>query len=159
HDLEHGRSTLGAPSTVVRATELSEDAIVSGLRSGRAFVRSLPDARLFVDLTASTPNATATMGGSIAPGPGTLCVRGRGAAGMRCEWMRRGVLLRSSVIRQNDWIDTIAVDAARDDWFSVIVRHGRTAALISNAIYVGDNRYPASPRNSQKRPADNTIDA
>jgi hypothetical protein len=136
HDLEHGAAAIGAPSTVVWASELSEDAIVDGLRSGRVFVRVRPDPRLFIELTASTAATTATMGGSIVPGRTTLCARIRGAAGMQCAWMRRGTLLRSSVIHGSDCLRTIVVDTVAGDWFAAIIRSGDAPVMITNPIYV-----------------------
>ena len=140
HDLTHGAATVGAPSTVVWASELSEDAIVKGLQSGRAFVRVRPDPRLFVDLTAATGRARAMMGGSVPPGRVRLSVQVSGAAGTRCEWMRRGALMQSVTVRRSEWSETLAVDATPDDWFAVIIRTGDAPEMITNPIYVEANR-------------------
>ena len=144
HDLTHGTASVGAPSTVVWAVDLSEESIVQGLRSGRAFVRASTDRRLFVELIADAADQRANMGDQIAPGRATLRVRIHGAAGARCEWMKRGALVQSAAVRLNDWTHALTVDASPGDWFSVIVRRGATAVMMTNAIYVSANSAQAS---------------
>src|SRR5262249_52863749 len=45
HDPESPSAHVGRPTTVVFASELSEDAIVAGLKSGRVFVRTAEHSR------------------------------------------------------------------------------------------------------------------
>ena len=60
-----GQSPVGRPSTVVYAPELSQPAILEGLRRGRVFVDIGAPAGASVDLTVSSGKAKAGMGGSL----------------------------------------------------------------------------------------------
>ena len=136
HDPEGGKAAIGKPSTVVWSSALSEERIVAGLKSGRAFVRLSPDDPASVDLHAAGVDAGAAMGQAIRGGTMTLSATVAHAAGAECEWIRRGAVIRTVRITRDEWIDTLPVDARRGDWFSVIVRARGRARLISNAIYV-----------------------
>jgi hypothetical protein len=75
---------VGAPTTVVRADNLSQAAILDALRAGRAFidVQGTRDRRL--ELTARHEGQTVEMGGALSPRAGedvTLTIRVVGAAG------------------------------------------------------------------------------
>ncbi|MFZ4067468.1 MAG: CehA/McbA family metallohydrolase, partial [Phenylobacterium sp.] len=60
-----GQSPVGRPATVVYAPELSQPAILEGLRRGRVFVDIGAPAGASVDLTVSSGKAKAGMGGSL----------------------------------------------------------------------------------------------
>jgi hypothetical protein len=102
HDPIDGRAAIGRPSTLVWASALSEDAIVSGLKSGRVFVRAVPGESSFVDLAATNDRLTVAMGQTIASGRVTLTARLRGVAGQQCAWIRRGNILQSSEVYGDD---------------------------------------------------------
>jgi hypothetical protein len=138
HDPAAAAAAIGAPSTVVWAAALSEDAMIEGLKTGRAFIRAVPDTRLFVDLQATGRQGTALMGQTIRPGRLTLNALIQAAPGDQCVWIRRGLPARVTDIPANVRIETLNVDAAAGDWFSVIVRRNRRPVLISNAVYVRD---------------------
>ena len=134
-----GGGTIGRPATVVRASALSEDAIVAGLRSGRVFVRAFPNLAAFVDLAAFDGQMSVTMGQTMAAGRLTLTAHLTGSAGQRCLWIRRGVVVQSDSISGDDRLLTLSVEAVRGDWFSIIVNDDRHRwRLISNAVYVRD---------------------
>jgi hypothetical protein len=147
HDPLDGRAAVGAPSTVVWAQALSEQALVAGLRSGRAFVRLLATDRSSVDIQAQNGLARASMGGTIPFGPLQLRAVIAHAAGQRCNWIRRGAVIRSTPITSDAWTGSLLVDAGPGDWFSVIVTDAHEPRLISNAVYLvpGCARAPCSP--------------
>jgi len=136
HDPRGGGARLGYPSTVVWASDLSEPAIVAGLKAGRVFLRSRVDPRAIVDLSATNGSVLVHMGEHIAPGVLTLSAHITGADGQECRWIRRGAIIGSTHIPSDDAVVTLPVEAAPHDWFSVVVRDGGAWRLISNAIYV-----------------------
>ena len=138
HDPESGSPAVGQPTTVVWASELSEDAITAGLKSGRVFVRRVSSG--LVDLSATDGRAVATMGQSIGAGHLTLSARVKGAAGQECVWFRRGQLLQSTRLSSDEETATLQVDALDGDWFSVIVSSDNLPSLVSNAVYVNRSR-------------------
>jgi len=140
HDPIDGHAAIGRPSTVVWASALSEDAIVAGLKSGRVFVRAVPKEHSFVDLAATSDRITATMGQAISQGRLTLTAHLRGVAGQQCSWIRRGNVVQSSDVHADDQTLTLSTDAVPGDWFSVIVRRHGQPSLLSNAVYVQDER-------------------
>ena len=136
HDPIDGRAGIGRPATVVWSESLSEDALVAGLKSGRVFVRALPNQRSFVDLTATQDSHTVPMGQAIAAGHLLLAARLKGAKGQRCDWVRRGRVVHSMDVTGDDRTLTLTAEATEGDWFSLVVRQAGQPSLLSNAIYV-----------------------
>jgi hypothetical protein len=137
HDPGGGRAAIGRPTTVVWASALSEDAIVAGLRSGRVFVRAIPNQTAFVELAAFDGRTSATMGQTIAAGRVMLTAHFTGSAAQQCLWIRRGKVLKWADISGDDQVVTLSVEAVSGDWFSVVARdHRQQWRLISNAVYV-----------------------
>jgi len=64
-----GQSPVGRPATVVYAPELSQPAILEGLRRGRVFVDIGAPAGASIDLTVGSGKARAGMGESLSTGP------------------------------------------------------------------------------------------
>lgn len=76
--------SVGSPTTVVRAENLSQPAILAGLRSGRVFVDVEGTADRLLDVTASAGGQTAYMGGVLKLKPGEtvrIAVATAGVAG------------------------------------------------------------------------------
>jgi hypothetical protein len=59
------RSSVGHPTTVVYAAELSTAGILAGIRSGRVFVDVNGTRDRMLDLSAHTPSSSAVMGGNL----------------------------------------------------------------------------------------------
>jgi hypothetical protein len=57
--------SVGSPTTVVYASELSVNAILTGIRSGRAFIDLTASRDRLLDLSAQKGAATASMGGNL----------------------------------------------------------------------------------------------
>src|SRR5207237_2961345 len=62
--------SVGSPTTVVYAPELSVPGILAAIRSGRVFVDLTASKDRLLDFTAQAGTAKATMGGSLQAGPG-----------------------------------------------------------------------------------------
>lgn len=57
---------IGRPVTVVRAAQLSQDAILAGIAAGRVFIDVIGDSGRTLDLRATAGGQTAQMGGTLA---------------------------------------------------------------------------------------------
>lgn len=129
---------LGTPTTVVWARELSEPAIVEGLKSGRVYLRTQGPSGPTLEFDAEAGGTTYPMG-AIVPRSATLSLRLRAvvgrAGGQTLEWIRNGKVEASDSIGPAPNIHQ--VDARPGDWFSLVVRDGDDTTVISNPIYVG----------------------
>jgi hypothetical protein len=117
---------LGQPATVVYAEQLSEAALLDGLRSGRAYVRARgpegPELDFQLERTATGVQLTV--------------VAGR-AEGQRVEWIRNGEIVAVTPLTVGGRA-THAEPAKTGDWFSVILRDRLGPTAFSNALYVDD---------------------
>ena len=132
--------TVGTPATVVWASELSEAAIVEGLRSGRVYVRTRGPQSPSLDLSAVVAGTTYPMGSTI-PETEVPSIRLRAvlddASGQTLEWIRNGrVFARVDVTSARGTFDQ-SVSVAPGDWFSVVVRDQQGPTLLSNTIAFG----------------------
>lgn len=129
---------LGTPTTVVFARELSEAAIVEGLKSGRAYIRTQHARGPALEFSAESGSAVYEMGETVpatGPAAATLRVDLQGAEGQVVEWIRNGAVFGTEPV--GDGRLRRAVEARDGDWFSVVVRDaaGR-ATVFGNAIYI-----------------------
>lgn len=129
---------LGTPATVVWARELSEAAIVEGLKSGRVYIRTHGAAGPALDLEAKVGTQLFSIGAVIkAPTavPVELRARVEGAAGHTLEWIRNGEVFARVLVTAGTPL-TQTITASPGDWMSVIIRDGDDPTLLSNPIYV-----------------------
>jgi predicted metal-dependent phosphoesterase TrpH len=126
---------IGRPATVVFASELSEAAIVAGLKAGRAYIRTAGPTGPTVSFTGESRSQQIEMGATAMPGRLTLRAKLTRAEGTVVAWMRNGNELSTSVVGPEQTV-SLDVDAVAGDWFSVIVHDRERPAVISNAIYV-----------------------
>jgi len=129
--------SVGLPATVVWADELSEDAIVRGLKSGRVYVRTARSDRPALEFSASAPGQPdVMMGGTIQAGDTILRAHVIGASTQRGRWFRRGELLKEEAIDSDDATLTLTIAARPSDWFSLVLYDGERPTLVSNPIHV-----------------------
>jgi hypothetical protein len=129
--------SVGTPTTVVFATELSEPALLEGLRKGRAYIRTRGPKGPTLMFEARSTNTTWQMGETVPNSVGalTLSAAVSGATSAQVEWIRNGeVVSTSRLIEGRPATLDLAVEAG--NWFSVIVRDQNGPILFSNAIYV-----------------------
>lgn len=152
-DSQFGRSRIGAPTTVVHAGSLSQQAILDGIRAGRVFVDVAGTREGVLDLRARHGGAEAAMGGDLSL-----------LAGAEAEfelWVEGVVAGRVEVIVDGD-IAPLLADAAirtsgqrvrwrwRSDggrhWLRVDVRDddGRLL-LVGNPVYINFQESAAGP--------------
>ena len=114
----------------------SEDAIVSGLSTGRVYVRTIGVDGPAIDLHGEAGSRRAVMGGSLPAGPMTLTARIAHASGQECVWIERGREVRVTRLRSDDEDVALETNAVAGDWYSVVVRSHRRPTAFGNAIYI-----------------------
>jgi hypothetical protein len=148
----HGR--IGAPATVVYARELSEAALLDGIRSGRVYVRTRGPEGPSLDLTATLTVATPMPGDHAAPiamgdtlqvpqaadaaaasGNVRLDLRIGNAAGQQAEIVRNGDVVATLPIATNDAALTQVVTLTAGQWVHVRVRDAKGLTAFTNPVY------------------------
>jgi predicted metal-dependent phosphoesterase TrpH len=128
-------STVGTPTTVVYAKELSEEAILEGIRAGHVFV-DLEGTDRLLTFTADVGTQTASMGDVLQTPPGTeikFSVRVDGVPGGRIEVIEDGKPLDTTA---NVGSFTIRSDGSRH-WLRINVWSPRGKLLLmGNPIYL-----------------------
>jgi predicted metal-dependent phosphoesterase TrpH len=128
---------VGQPTTVVWARELSEPAIIEGLKSGRVYIRTRGPDGPTLEFDAEREGVRYPMGATV-PVTGDQTVRLRatvgGAAGQVLEWIRNGEVMATQPLEADPV--TRGVPARPGDWFALVVRDAGDPTLISNPIYV-----------------------
>jgi hypothetical protein len=133
---------IGVPTTVVHARELSIDAILAGIRSGKVFVDTTGSRDRLLEFTAHSGEQQVSMGGELqlaANRSATFQVRVAELIGGRIEVIRDGVVtLRSGVMSAaHSWSFEEQGDGKRH-WLRINVRDDSgKLVLIGNPIYIG----------------------
>jgi hypothetical protein len=128
---------VGTPATVVFAAELSERAIVDGLKSGRVYIRTRGPDGPQLDFSADSGGRRYEMG-QVISGAGriTLSANLTNAAGQQVVWIRNGRTAGVASVPAAGQL-TLATTAAPGDWFTIVVRDGEEPTVFANAIYIG----------------------
>jgi predicted metal-dependent phosphoesterase TrpH len=137
HTIDSGDDArLGQPATLVYARELSENAIVEGLKSGRVYVRTFGMTGPTLDFSATDPlGRRYEMGMSLPAGEVTLGAETVDAKGQSLEWIRNGSVINAVTIGSE--ANRFATRGSPGDWFSVVIRDRRgEPTVMSNAIRV-----------------------
>ena len=127
---------IGTPATVVYAAELSERAIVDGLKSGRVYIRTKGPDGPQLDFSADVGGRRYEMGQAI-PDRGHVTLRASvvRAAGEQVVWIKNGETLgTASVPAAGDLV--FETMASPGDWFTIVVRAGDEPTAFANAIFV-----------------------
>ena len=134
------QAAIGSIATVVHADDLSQGAVLAGLRSGRVFVDLDEGRGRVLDLSATRGTARAAMGGTLPRGPGRIAamVHVEGVRGGRIALTVDGrtVAVPAAMIATDAGDMAVPVRGARR-WFRVDVRRpdGRLW-LIGNPVYI-----------------------
>jgi len=132
------RGRIGRPTTVVWARELSEAALLEGLRTGRAYIRTRGEGPA-VDLEASSAGQHVGMGGTLAvsgAAPVVLRVTTSGAAGQVAEFVKNGAIATSRPIESSPATLSVSVALKPGDWVNVRLRDATGITAISNPIHI-----------------------
>lgn len=140
---------VGRPTTVVYASELSEPALLAGLRAGHAYVKMQPDGPdLFLEARAA--GRTAMMGDNLEAGEGTevsLSLRTVNGAGGRVEVFQDGSrvdLVADPAVRGADDTKTFALETdGRRHWVRAqLVSAAGDLLALTNPIYLNFRPRP-----------------
>ena len=139
HAARSGRGRVGRPTTVVWARELSEAALLDGLRSGRAYIRARGAEGPVVDLSASWGGRHVAMGGTLdmdrAAAVGLRIDTAR-AAGQTAELVRNGALVASVLVASSPASVTHSLALQPGDWVNLRLRDATGITAISNPVYI-----------------------
>jgi hypothetical protein len=142
HDPDHPPA-VGSPTTVIWASELSERALLAGLKAGHVFIDVDSDPARRLEVWADTGAGRVMMGDRLALAAGrkaTLTVQTAGAPGGRLEIMRDGSLIADPGLTpalEADAVRTLTLTGdGRRHWVQALVRDAKgRLILISNPIY------------------------
>jgi len=137
-------SAVGYPTTVVYATELTEHAILEGIRAGHVFVDVQGSRDRAIELTASAGGKTAMMGDTISPAAGAdvhFVLSMRGLEGAHAEVVRDGeltTLLDSSTVKSASESREFEYRAdGKRHWVRLNVRGADgTLLILGNPVYL-----------------------
>jgi hypothetical protein len=136
HDPDWPAHTVGRPATVVHASSLSEEALVEGLKHGRAYVRTAGAEGPWIAFSASSRHESVEMGSVVHSGQIRLTLAVSRAKGQECYWIKRGQTIGVAPINDDAGTLVFDADAEAGDWFSVILMTRGRPTVLSNAIYV-----------------------
>ncbi len=139
HAARSGLGRVGRPTTVVWARELSEAALLDGLRSGRAYIRTRGAEGPVVDLSASWSGQRAAMGEVLAVGGAAvvaLRIDTARAAGQTAELVRNGELVASVLVASSPASVTHSLALQPGDWVNFRLRDATGITAISNPVYI-----------------------
>jgi hypothetical protein len=143
HNVAMGRLGVGYPTTVVYAPELSERAILAGVRAGHVFIDAGGARERVLELNATAGEAAAMMGDALPAPAGTdvrFSVHVQGAAGGRVVVVEDGkpiTPLADPVLKTDDETQAFALksDGLRH-YVSIDVTVDGRVALIGNPVYM-----------------------
>jgi hypothetical protein len=143
HNLALGRLGVGYPTTVVYAPELSERAILDGVRAGHVFIDTQGSEDRVLEMTASVGGAKAMMGDALTAPKGSklqVAIHVTHAKGGTVTLIEDGTSLRwpaDPAVGLDDETKTIEMegDGARH-WIRADVWVDGKLALIGNPIYL-----------------------
>ncbi|WP_084581895.1 CehA/McbA family metallohydrolase [Sphingomonas azotifigens] len=153
HDTQLGRLGVGFPTTVVRASELSERAILDGIQAGHVWIDLTGKPGRSFDLVAASPRFTSTIGDDVALREGealTLKLTIGGSAGGELVGLVDGhVVPELSVARLESGGASLSFVFPGDGhrhWIRFEVREGGKRAILTNPVYVNFGSPPAKNR-------------
>lgn len=139
HGANSPRGHIGAPATVVYARELSEAALLDGVRSGRVYVRTHGPEGPQLDLSASIGEAATPMGGIVhVPAAGAsvrLVAHAIGASGQKLEIVRNGDVMATLAVDTADQELSYKLTLIPGQWVHVRLRDAQGITALTNPIY------------------------
>jgi len=138
---EHGAraANIGTPTTVIRARELSEDALLEGIRTGQVYVRTRGPEGPVLELTATAGDRQVATGEIVAASiasPLALSIRTEGAAGQRLQIVRHGTVAATLDVASDRATLSHAMTLSSGQWVHVRLRDAQGITAFSNPIYV-----------------------
>jgi hypothetical protein len=139
HGARSPRGHIGTPATVVYARELSEPAVLDGIRAGRVYVRTRGPGGPALSLVGATDEAHAPMGGTLkVANAGTsvrLTMRAVGAAAQRAEIVRDGEVVATLAVVTADEELSYTLTMTPGQWVHVRLRDAEGITAFTNPVY------------------------
>jgi len=139
HGARPPRGRVGAPATAVYARELSEAALLEGIRSGRVYVRTRGPEGPRLDLTGTASEGLVQTGGIVKVATAGTTVRlgvhAAGAAGQRAEIVRNGEVVTTLAVDAGDQELSCAVTLRPGQWVHVRLRDAQGITAFTNPLY------------------------
>ena len=123
HGARSPRGLIGSPATVIYASELSEAALLDGIRSGRVYVRTRGPEGPRLELTGT--GAT----------PMRLALHVVGAPGQRAEIVRNGEVVATLMVETADEELSYSLTLAPAQWVHIRLRDAQGITAFTNPIY------------------------
>ena len=140
HGARSPRGHIGAPATVVYARELSEAALLDGIRAGRSYVRTRGPEGPALDFAATAGDTPVPTGGIVNVSkngtPVRLIVHTAGAAGQRAEIVRNGEVVETMPVEADDQELSYTLTMAPGQWVHVRLRDAQGITAFTNPVYV-----------------------
>jgi hypothetical protein len=130
---------IGSPATVIFARELSEAALIDGLRTGRVYVRTRGPKGPVIDLEASAAGQTQGIGGVLTVGAADslqLNVRIERAAGQTMEVVRNGEVVAALDVATGVARISCIVPVSAGQWVHVRLRDGEGMTAFTIPVYM-----------------------
>jgi hypothetical protein len=132
-------SGAGTPTTMVYAEQLTEAAILNGIRAGHVFIKTRGPDGPDVNLTAKDESGRTYMAGDLVPAGGTVevTVEVKRAAKQRVEVIRRGVIDEglSRPVTSDEYRETFKIQPAEGDWLRLNLRDETGLTVLTNPLY------------------------
>jgi uncharacterized protein (TIGR03382 family) len=130
-------SPIGSPTTLVWADELSEAAILDGVRAGRAIVQLRGPDDPIVELTVTAGDDTAVIGDTLTAGSVDVAARVYGGSGLELGIYRNGEGIEAVAVDSEDFAYTWSFDTAESgDRYRVQVLLGSLPVVVTNHVWV-----------------------
>ncbi|HXF06874.1 MAG TPA: CehA/McbA family metallohydrolase, partial [Blastocatellia bacterium] len=159
---EQPENVMGVPTTVVFARELSEAAILAGLKAGHAYIRTRGPDGPHVELTAEDQQGRRfLMGDEMVVRPDetiTLTIWVKDGGGQKIEIVKNGQMDGAAVpVTSSDFRTTVRIFASDRAWYRVTLRDDRGITAITNPIYIRLSKTTSARRESVLRDAAQTF--
>ena len=139
HGARSPRGHIGSPATIIYARELSEQALLDGIRSGRVYVRTRGPEGPRLELSAAAKEAIVPMGGIVkVAAAGTevrLTVHVAGAAAEGAELVRNGTVISTQAVDSVDQELSFTLTLLPGQWVHVLLRDAQGITAFTNPIY------------------------
>jgi hypothetical protein len=145
-----GRDAIGAVTTVVFAADLTQAAILQGIRDGRAFIDMTGTGDVHLDFVATAAGAEAAMGGDLPVDAGTpvrIAADVAAPAGATLELRRGGELLQALPVERGRSLHNLSLPAGAGEqnvWLALRDKEGALLAM-SNAVRITPTKVTGPP--------------
>jgi hypothetical protein len=126
---------IGSPATVIYASELSERALLEGIRSGRVYVRTRGPEGPTLELSTGAVQMGGVVHVATAGSPMRLDIHAINAAGQRAEIVRNGEVIETLMVDAADQKLSFDLTTTPGQWVHIRLRDAKGITVFTNPIY------------------------